>query len=309
MPRRSLLRTHRFRSPAILISAASLLAFACATESSEIAPPDPTSGGTSSSGATSGDGGSGLTSTSGGTSSSGATSGNGGTSASFGGSAGLGGSGSGGTTGGTSSSGGTAGSDGGSGGAGGSSGGSGGSGGATGGSAGSGGSGGVPQSVIDAADVVVHTKNDQTGASSSTIFFHFFIENQSDDPLPMANVKVRYWFDPDGNTPSLAHFYQGPSIAGQTDTFHEAGENSYVEMAFTGNTISKGADLNGTEFQIQITGGTYDQTDDWSWTASGTRAPNDKVTVYLDGTLVWGCEPTGACFDDDTGTAGAGGGA
>jgi hypothetical protein len=165
----------------------------------------------------------------------------------------------------------------------------------------------VPQDVIDAADVVLHSKNDKTTASSTEIFFHFFIENQSDDPLPMANVKVRFWFDPDGNTPSLASFYQASNIQGQTNTFHEAGENSYVEMSFTGKTIAKGTDLNSTEFQLQITGGTFDQSDDWSWTASGTRAPNDKVTVYLDGTLVWGCEPTGACFDDVTGTAGAGG--
>jgi hypothetical protein len=284
-----------------------LVAFACATESNQIEPPGNgggsgnTSG--SGSGATSGNGGTGLTSGTGGSSSSGGKGGTG--NSAFGGSAGVGGSGNGGTTGGTSSSGGTAGTSGGSSGAGGTT--TGGTGGTSGGSAGSGGTGGVPQDVIDAADVVAHTKNDKTTASSSEIFFHFYLENQSDDPLPMANVEVRYWFDPDGVTPQVAKYYQAASIQGQTVAFQEAGANSYVKMTFTGNTITKGADLSASEFQLQITGGTFDQSDDWSWTASGTRAPNDKVTVYLDGTLVWGCEPTGACFDDVAGTAGGGG--
>ncbi len=88
----------------------------------------------------------------------------------------------------------------------------------------------------------------------------------------MANVEVRAGSIPTASLRRSRKHYQAASIQGQTVAFQEAGANSYVKMTFTGNTITKGADLSASEFQLQITGGTFDQSDDWSWAASGTRA-------------------------------------
>lgn len=190
--------------------------------------------------------------------------------------------------------------------AGGGTGGSGGGGGAS----GSAGSGGVPQSVIDNASVVLYYQTDKTSASSTVIFLKMFIENKSADPLSMASVKVRYWFTSEAASPVLKSFYQGGNIAGQSQTFTSDGDDSYAEVYFSGNSIALGADLNASEFQLQIEGGTFDQSNDYSWQPAYTaRQPHDKITVYLSGTLIWGCEPTGACAGDGSGGgSGLGGG-
>jgi hypothetical protein len=61
--------------------------------------------------------------------------------------------------------------------------------------------------------------------------------------------------------------------------------------------------------QAQSNTGQFNQTGDWSFdaTASAYKA-NPKMTIYDDGTLIWGCEPSHICaMVDDTGEAGASG--
>lgn len=182
------------------------------------------------------------------------------------------------------------------------------SGGGTSGSGGGGGSGGtpgVPPDVLANASVVLHYQTDKTTASTSVIFMKMFIENKSDDPLTMANVKVRYWFTSEAASPQVKSFYQGGNIAGQANTFVLDAANSHVLITFSGNSVAKGAELNSSEFQLQIEGGTQNQSNDHSWQPAYTnRMPHDKITVYLADKLIWGCEPSGKCFDDDIGAGG-----
>jgi len=101
----------------------------------------------------------------------------------------------------------------------------------------------------------------------------------------------------------------GTNVIGQSEHFVELGDESHVEITFTGNTILRGADLNANELQLQVTGGAFDQSDDHSYEPafSTARQPNDRITAYLAGTLVWGCEPSGVCAEGGTGGAGGGG--
>lgn len=177
-----------------------------------------------------------------------------------------------------------------------------------GGKAGGGGTGGtvgVPPDVLANASVVLHYQTDKATANTATIFMKMFIENKSDDPLPMGSVKVRYWFTSEAASPQVKHFFMGSSIAGQADTFVLDAANSHVLITFTGNSIAKGLDLNSTEFQLQIEGGDQNQSNDFSWQpAYANRQPHDKITVYLSDKLIWGCEPSGTCAEDE-GTGGA----
>jgi hypothetical protein len=181
-----------------------------------------------------------------------------------------------------------------------------------GGTAGAGGMVGVPPDVLANASVVLHYQTDKATADTQVIFMRMFIENKSDDPLPMASVKVRYWFTSEAASPMLKTFHQGTNITGQTNSFVLDAGNSHVLTTFSGNTITKGADLNGSEFQLQIEGGAQNQSNDWSWQpAYASRMPHDKITVYLADKLIWGCEPPeagGACFDDEPGAGGNGAG-
>lgn len=172
------------------------------------------------------------------------------------------------------------------------------------------GSGGVPASVLERASVILHYETNQASASTNKIHMRLFLENKSVDPLPLASVAIRYWMTSEVSPPTLHNYYSGPSIQGQTQTFVEEGADSYVELTFTGSAVARGVDLNSSEMQLDVDGGNYDQSDDWSWEpAYSTRAPHDKLTVYLATKLIWGCEPSGACASDGAGGAGGAGGA
>ncbi len=178
-----------------------------------------------------------------------------------------------------------------------------------GGKAGAGGSGGmvgVPPDVLERASVVLRYQTDQATANTQKIFMKMFLVNQSDDPLAMANVKVRYWFTSEAASPTLGAFHVGNNIKGQVNAFVLDAANSHILITFSGDSIDKGDDINLNEFQLQIEGGAQNQSNDWSWQpAYSTHMPHDKITVYLADKLIWGCEPSGACFDDDPSAGGA----
>jgi hypothetical protein len=184
-----------------------------------------------------------------------------------------------------------------------------------GGTAGGGGSGGmvgVPPDVLERADVVLRSSTNEANASTSKIFAFMFLVNQSDDPLLLASVKVRYWFTSEAASPQLGAFHKGTNIASQTNTFVLDAARSHVLITFGGNSIAKGDEINKNEFQLQIEGGAQNQSNDWSFAPGylnhDGHMPNDKITVYLGDKLIWGCEPVpGPCFDDEPGAGGAGG--
>lgn len=179
-----------------------------------------------------------------------------------------------------------------------------------GGTGGAGGSGGVPADVLARAKAIVYYQTSHAMASDGTIQMKLHIKNQSDDPLPMANVKIRYWFTAEV-PPTLHQYYTGAAARPAMAAFVDAGANSHALMTFGGDgSIVKGGDINLSEVQLEITNnpGKFDQANDHSWQpTSSTSTPNGNITLYLQDKLIWGCEPSGVCFDDDVGMGGAGG--
>lgn len=184
---------------------------------------------------------------------------------------------------------------------------------------GGGGSGGsstsmVPADVLARAKAIVYYQTQHTSAMDKTIQMKLFVKNQSPDPLPMDHVKIRYWLTAEVAT-ELHQYYTGPSCPNPKAVFVDAAADSNVTMTFGGGSIAMGSDMNASEVQLEITNNSspFNQADDFSWNPADSAAtPNDKITLYLDDKLIWGCEPSGACFDDGAGTgsggaAGAGG--
>jgi hypothetical protein len=172
-----------------------------------------------------------------------------------------------------------------------------------------GGSVGVPPDVLERASAIVYYETTHTAASDGTIQMKLKIKNQSDDPLPMASVKIRYWFTAEV-TPTLHQYYTGDHVRPAMAAFVDEGDASHALMTFGGGSIAKGEDINFSEVQLEMTNNTgkFDQADDFSWQPTSTTSmPNGKITLYLDDQLIWGCEPSGACFDGGMGGAGSGG--
>ncbi len=180
----------------------------------------------------------------------------------------------------------------------------------TGGASGSAGAGGVapmiPPEVLARASAVVYYETKETTAIGSKIQMKLFIKNQSADPLPMTNVKIRYWCTAEVAT-ELHQYYMGDHAKPSMAAFVSDAANSHALMTFGGGVIAKGEAINLSEVQLEIANNTgkFNQADDFSWQpTSTTSTPNAKITLYLDDTLIWGCEPSGKCFDDGSGGAG-----
>ena len=172
-----------------------------------------------------------------------------------------------------------------------------------------GGSGGgatmVPADVLARASAIVYYQTAQTAEMDKTIQMKLFIKNQSPDPLPMSHVKIRYWFTAEVST-ELHQYYTGPQAQTPKAVFVDAAANSHALMTFGGGSIAMGGDMNASEIQLEISNNSspFNQKGDFSWNpADATSTPNDKITLYLDDKLIWGCEPSGTCFDDGAGGA------
>ncbi|HEY4105227.1 MAG TPA: cellulose binding domain-containing protein [Polyangiaceae bacterium] len=268
----------------------------------------------------------GSTSTSGSTSTgtSGSTSTGGSIGSTFGGSAGmLGGSGSAGTTGasGSAGSGGLA--NGGASGAG----TSGGGGGGAGGSAGAGGSGGAPP-VFDTgvcATSPTVALSYLTPATPPSITTQYQFSNTSDTPIPVAQLKIRYFFSNEEIGGWSTHVYSS-QIDGGSGGYRPMssetslnivklaqaldGADSYIELTFNGaETLEKGATASVSwELQPQV----YSpppaqlQSNDYSYNAADKAfTPWDHIAIYQSDTLVGGCVPK--ALDGTGGTGGSAG--
>lgn len=179
---------------------------------------------------------------------------------------------------------------------------------ATGGSGGSGTT--VPPDVLASASAIVDYRTDRATASDKTIQMVLNIRNQSDNPLPMTNVKIRYWFTAEA-APTLHQYYTGEDVRPPSAKFVDDGANSHVLLTFGGGSIKKGDIISRSEVQLVIENNLtpFNQADDFSWQPTSTTSkPNGQITLYLDDKLIWGCEPSGKCFDDDGGSGGAGAG-
>ena len=169
---------------------------------------------------------------------------------------------------------------------------------------------GMSADVLARASAVIHYMCSATAESTNQIQMALRIENKSTDALPMANVKIRYWLTPEA-TPELHQYYVHQNLLGPKAELVTDGENSHVVLSFTGGSIPAGNRLNEGEVQLAAANNSMplNQANDFSFDpTAATFKPNAKITLYLQDKLIWGCEPSGACFDDEGGGGGAGAG-
>jgi hypothetical protein len=132
------------------------------------------------------------------------------------------------------------------------------------------------------------------------------ITNASGRPFSMHDMEVRYWFTSDiggaaGVTQSTQ--FQGSqgldgdiamSIVSVIPARPMA--DSYLSLSFSSEPASVDVGpYSYANFLVYVTrsdGGTYDQSNDYSYNASGSALmDSDRVTVYYQGALIYGTEP------------------
>ena len=172
-----------------------------------------------------------------------------------------------------------------------------GSSGSGGGSGGSGGSGGGPGPATVTADYETSTAS----ATTSTISNQIKLVNNGTSAIPLANLTIRYWFTEDGSQPLEYACDYAPvgcsNVAGSFATVSPAvtGADHYLQIGFTSGagSLAPGASTGGLQNRIyQASYATMTQTDDYSFNAADTSfTASPVITVYDNGTLIYGTEP------------------
>ncbi|MGB8451621.1 MAG: cohesin domain-containing protein [Anaerocolumna sp.] len=170
----------------------------------------------------------------------------------------------------------------------------------------------IPQSSPFAADagIKVQLVNGTTSAASNTIAPKFKVVNTGSSPINLANLTLRYyytvdsekeqnfWCDSSGMMSGSDYIDVTKNVTGKFVKMSTTaqGTDNYLEVGFsssTGNLVA-GSSL---EVQTRITRSdwsNYDQSDDYSFNSSASNYVDwEKVTAYMNGTLVWGNEPGG----------------
>ncbi|MEV0240974.1 cellulose binding domain-containing protein [Streptomyces sp. NPDC050674] len=127
--------------------------------------------------------------------------------------------------------------------------------------------------------------------------------NDTDEPLPLSEVTLRYWFTADGSAPYAFNCVNAvfgcSNVAGRIVAMDKPTDTAdhYLEVRFTAaaGDLEPGANSKGIDLQLFRTDlKKLKQSDDRSFDAEMTSyKAAEKVTAYKRGVLVWGEEPDG----------------
>jgi endoglucanase len=155
---------------------------------------------------------------------------------------------------------------------------------------------------------------------TSTVAFNLTLSNGSFSTVNLSDVTVRYWFTADGNAPSgmtFVSYYSShagtaicspcPPAPGIVGTFNTAPAanlpaDAYLELSFAAADGTLGAGLTGDTVAVQAAfhgpgtqySDTFNETNDYSFDPTKKTSPGAQtttITAYVQGQLVWGCEP------------------
>jgi subtilisin family serine protease len=136
--------------------------------------------------------------------------------------------------------------------------------------------------------------------------------NHTPEDIPLSELKIRYWYTIDSDQQQTFHCDHVTipiACGGPTGTFIRLPDSSinrsdvsdtYLEVGFTGSSGNLAA---GGQLDLYVRINKWDwsdyvETNDSSYGGSTTvYTPWDHITLYRNGSLVWGVEPTGGPYN------------
>jgi endoglucanase len=162
------------------------------------------------------------------------------------------------------------------------------------------------------ANLRVQYRAADTNATDNQMKPHLNIVNGGTTAIPMSELTVRYWYTNDGNQPqtyNCDHASRGCSNISASFVSIPAvtGANIYLQLSFSAGAGSLAAGQQSGEIQNRINNqnfSAYNEANDYSFDPTKTAfADWNRVTLYRNGTLVWGTEPTPQVIDTTPPTA------
>ena len=139
------------------------------------------------------------------------------------------------------------------------------------------------------------------GATVSEIAPWFQIVNTGGSAVNLSTIKLRYWYTADAPAPTQVFNCDWAqvgctAISGNfVATAGGASADYYLELSFTGGSLAAGSNSGDIQTRFHKSDwSNYSQTNDYSFDATKTAyADWSRVTLYENGSLIWGTEPGG----------------
>jgi hypothetical protein len=129
----------------------------------------------------------------------------------------------------------------------------------------------------------------------------FQIINHGTTSVPISSLTIRYFYTKDGAASGVQNFVCDYAMIGSgnvsavfnTTTGTNADEYLELHFAAAAGSLAPGASTGGIQARVYATGyPTMTQTNDYSFDPTKTSFTDSMlVTLYQNGTLVWGVEP------------------
>jgi len=158
---------------------------------------------------------------------------------------------------------------------------------------------GVTPQAPQTGSLVVQYKAADTNATDNQIKPHLNIKNTGSTAVSLSGLKIRYYFTKDSNAAMNAWIdwaqVGGSNIQVTFGSLSRPGADTYAELSFTSGAGSIAANGQTGDIQLRMSKtdwSNFNEADDYSFDPTKTAyADWSKVTLYQNGTLVWGVEP------------------
>jgi cellulose binding protein with CBM3 domain len=144
----------------------------------------------------------------------------------------------------------------------------------------------------------VQYKNNDSAPTDNQIKPGLQLVNTGSSSVSLSGITIRYWFSRDGGASTFSTWCDyavlgcgaiTESVVGVSKTNADA----YLQVGFTGGTLAAGASTGEIQARLNKTDwSNFSESGDYSYATNTAFADVTKITVYQNGTLIWGTEPS-----------------